>query len=92
MGFKVSDPELAYDALLIKQDVDTLIELGKETSNLIDLLLATGIQSDLIGASLQTDEAELIAVLQKLEEASAPIAERTNTFIAELDADDAKFD
>ena len=92
MGFKVSDPELAYNVTLMTQNVTTLVELGEELSDLIDLLLATGIQSDRIGVSLEADQGEIRAVLHDLEEASAPIVERTNAFITNLDADDAEFD
>lgn len=92
MGFKVSDPELAYNVTLMTQNVTTLVELGEELSDLIDLLLAMGIQSDRIGVSLEADQGEIRAVLHDLEEASAPIVERTNAFITNLDADDAEFD
>jgi hypothetical protein len=92
MGFKVSDREMAYDVALVTDGVSSLASLGEQFLYLVNLLTATGIQSSAISSALETEKEDMQMAINHLQTATASIVDRTNSFVEQLDADDAKFD
>lgn len=92
MGFKISDSDLAYGASLVNYKVNAINRISQDLIGTMQILAATGIQSDKFNSAIQTEQAELISVVQKITDAISPTISNTDTFISNLDKDDADFD
>lgn len=92
MGFQVYDQELADVVSSLTNRAHALCETAETYVETLDILVATGIQSENFSDAIKDVPPQVIAAVSSMKEALGSLPSQVNSFIEGLDAADADFD